>query len=573
MRVDVPSNRPPPGWLRLFVAAPAFVAALAFAAAPAETQQRELTTADRLASLYKPQLDFTERGDPAIRVGLVEGRSEVQFKPSAPIRVMPRADQGASIELPADHRYTVSISDSEGGSYEHWVIVEDLTVQQRDRADSALAEWSERGYDPRRFQVGGLFGIRGNVFDSRRILVGVGGVETHRRARELRDELVGSYGIEGRIHSALTEHPEGLLTLTGEGVDVEIRHRDVLWIGPSEGAGEAIEYRVPDVPTARGESTETRIYGGRLIVSPDRNGSIALINEIGTSRLLRGVVPSETYPSAPPAALRAQAVAARNTIFSAIGVRNLADPYMLRSDVYDQVYRGLEAETDRTTRAVEATRGEVMFHGQHIVEAVYSANAGGYTEDNDAVWNAEPRPYLRGRPDAARASVPERFRDGIDDDEIGAFLDGDFETFAGTATGGTTEVYRWSESVSAATAVDWLAEHGTEIDRIRDLEVTGRGVSGRATRLEVTGADGTTTEVLRELNIRRLFGGLKSALFEMHFERRSDETVETVRFRGAGYGHGVGMCQTGAIGMAEAGKSHREILRHYYRGVEIRELY
>lgn len=567
MQVDVNAKRPPSLWF----AVSAVLALLV--ATTAHGQQRELTTADRLAILYAPQLDFTDRGDPTVRIGLIEGRNQVSFTPSKPIRVMPRADRGAEIELPARREYTVSISDSEAGAYEHWVVVDDLTLQQRDRVEEIEQTWRDRGYTPERFQVGGLFGIRGNVFDSRRILIGVGGVETHEKARELRDELVGAYGIEGRIHSELTEYPGGLLTLTGAGTDIEIRHRDVMWIGPADGETDAIEYRVPDVPTARGKDTETRTYSGRLIVSPDRDGSIALINKIGSSRLLKGVVPSETYPSAPEPALRAQAVAARNTIFSAIGVRNLADPYMLRSDVYDQVYAGVESETSRTSKAVEATRGEVLFHGKHIIEAVYSANAGGYTEHNANVWNAEPRPYLRGRPDAPRDEVPERFRDGIDDDEVGAFLDSQVETYAGRAPMGTTHLYRWEETVSAGTAVDWLQDHGRDIDRIRDLEVTERGVSGRAVRLEVTGAGGATTEVLRELNIRRFFGGLKSALFEMELRRRDDGTVASIEFRGGGYGHGVGMCQTGAIGMADAGKSYREILHHYYKGVEIRELY
>jgi len=567
MQVDVSAQHSPYRW---FAVLAAVVLSLA---SSAHAQQRELTTADRLAILYAPQLDFTERGDPTVRIGLIEGRNRIAFTPSEPIRVMPRADQGAEIELPAGRRYTVSISDSEAGSYEHWVVVDDLTLQQRDRADEIEQQWADRGYDPKRFQVGGLFGIRGNVFDSRRLLIGVGGVETHARARELRDELVGEYGIEGRIHSELTEYPGGLLTLTGEGTDIEIRHRDVMWIGPADGDTGAIEYQVPDVPTARGKDTETRTYSGRLIVSPDREGEVALINKIGSSRVLKGVVPSETYPSAPEPALRAQALAARNTIFSAIGVRNLADPYMLRSDVYDQVYRGIEAHTSRTSKAVEATRGEVLFHGKHIIEAVYSANAGGYTEHNGNVWNAEPRPYLRGRPDAPEDEFPERFRDGIDDEEVGDFLDSQVETYAARAPMGTTQLYRWEETVSAATAVEWLENHGRNVDRIRDLEVTDRGVSGRAARLEVTGTQGTTTEVLRELNIRRFFGGLKSALFEMDLRRRDDGTVESVAFRGAGYGHGVGMCQTGAIGMADAGKSYREILRHYYEGAEIRELY
>ena len=538
-----------------------------------QSQQTELTTADRLAILYAPQLDFTERGDPMIRVGLLEGRDRVFFTPSEDIRVMPRGDQGAEVVLPGERRYTVSISDSRAGSYKHWVVVEELTMSQRDRADAIKKEWAERGYLPRAFQVGGLFGIRGKVFDSRVILIGVGGMSDHAKARKLRSKLEGKHGINARIHSELTDHPQGLLELTGKGVDVTIRHRDVMWIAGAEGDADDVVYEIEDVPKSYGKGTETRRYGGRLIFTTGRKGHVAAINKLSAERLLKGTVPSETYASAPKGALRAQAIAARNTIFAAIGVRNLADPYMLRSDVYDQVYKGLDAETKSTSKAVEATRGEVMFHGNRIIEATYSANAGGFTESNENVWNAEPRPYLRGHPDAPEGEVPKRFRDGISESEVADFLESDFPAYSKSAPMGSSDLYRWEKTVDASEAIDWLDEHGREIDRIESAEVTSRGVSGRAIRLKVRGANGNSTYVERELNIRRLFGSLKSGLFTMSVDRRKDGTVSRFHFKGAGYGHGVGMCQTGAIGMAAKGISYKRILTHYYRGIELRKLY
>ena len=539
----------------------------------AQAQQTELTTADRLAILYSPQIDFTDRGDPMIRVGLMEGRDEVSFVPSKPIRVMPRASEGAEMVLPAGHRYTVEISESEPGAYKHWVIVDEMPMSQRDRVDGVKKEWTERGYLPKTFQVGGLFGIGGDVFDSRRIAVGVGGVSEIGKARELRSKLETQHGINARLHSQLTEYPRGVLELSGEGAEVTIRHRDVLWIAARRGEHRSMRYEIPDVPKPRGDGTEDLTFGGRLIVAPDRDGKIALINKVSAERLVKGVVPAETYPSAPKQALRAQAVAARNNVFAAIGVRNLADPYTLRTDVYDQVYRGFENRTDRTSAAVEVTRGQVMFYEDHIIDAKFSSNAGGFTESNENVWNAEPRPYLRGRPDAPKSEVPEKFRDGIEEDELEAFLDDGFDAYSKTAPIGSSRLFRWEKSVEASEAVDWLVGHGRSVDGITDAEVTERGVSGRAVRLEVTGLDGDSFYVERELNIRRLFDDLRSGLFTMRFEERSDGTIGKFHFEGAGYGHGVGMCQTGAAGMAEAGKSYREILSHYYRDIDIRELY
>ena len=98
--------------------------------------------------------------------------------------------------------------------------------------------------------------------------------------------------------------------------------------------------------------------------------------ELGAEKLLRGVVPSEIYASAPAAALRAQAIAARNQVYAFVGVRNVADPFMQRSDVMDQVYGGIGKEKPSTSRAVEETSGVVMFRGDLLAEVFYSSNAG-----------------------------------------------------------------------------------------------------------------------------------------------------------------------------------------------------
>lgn len=535
-------------------------------------QRGELSTADRIAMLYSPQLNFTRGGDPLIRVGLLEGRERVRFTPSETIRVLPQGAGGPEIELPGGVTYTVTMSDGAAGEYRHWVVVDRLSIDQRGRATEVLELWEGRGFTPHRFEVGGLFAVRGEVFDSRSILIAVGGTETVGRAHGIRRNLEAQFGIEGSLHSERLSFPSGILRLTGEGQDVVIIHHDVLWVSPRGGREEEITYRIPGIPSSYGGPEETRRYTGELIFAPDRNGRIAVINNLGAEKVLKGTVPVEIFASAPAAALRAQAIAARNYIFSSIGVRNLADPFMIRADVYDQVYGGIDREDPRTSAAVDATRGEVMLNGTRIISATYSSNAGGFTENNENVWDAEPQDHLRGRIDAPVGEIPAQFRGGITEENLGAFLDHDFGAYSKTANVSSAGHYRWSRTVEAATARDWLKERGEDVGAIRDVQILGRGVSGRVVRLKVIGTGGEAV-VERELNARRLFGGLLSGLFAMEVRRNRDGTVREFSFRGAGFGHGVGMCQTGAIGMANQGHLHHEILTHYYSGVQVRKLY
>ena len=540
-------------------------------AAPAFAQQRELTSADRLALLYAPQLNFTRDGDPLIRVSVFDDRRKFEFTPDMPIRVLPIGEGGPEIELPAKVRYTVEISDSQRGKYNHVVVVDQIPVADRKRVKAAKNLWQKRGYMVEEHEVGGLFAVSGKVFDSRTILVGVASTRSLKEARKIRGKLEGQYGVRGSIHSEVIEHPSGLLTLTGSGIRTTVRAHNVLWVAPPRGKEHSITYTVPNVPKSYGKGFETRRYTGTLVFAPDRSGKLASMTSLGAEKLLQGVVPAEIFASAPPEALRAQSIAARNEIFSSIGVRNLADPYMLRGDVMDQVYGGVGMEDGRTSAAVRATRGKVMFYGKEIVHANYSSNSGGHTESNENVWDQQPRPYLRGKADAPKTKVPRSFQDGVSAKELEAFLGSDFPAYSKVAKVSSNKHYRWTKTVEASKPIAWLKDNGDDIGDIKDIKVMERGISGRIIRLVVEGTRGKAT-VERELNIRRLFGGLKSGLFVMKINR-SGAIAKSFEFRGAGFGHGVGMCQTGAAGMAEAGRKHEEILRHYYTGIDIRKLY
>jgi SpoIID/LytB domain protein len=547
---------------------------VAIAAGPtdhASAQTRELTSTDRLALLYAPQLNFTRGGDPLIRVGIVEGRKKIEFTPDREIRVLPIGEGGPEIELPGRTKYTVEISKSKAGRYKHMVIVDRVPVTRRKRVDRVKKTWMKRGYVPETVEVGGLFAVSGKVFDSRTVLVGVAGTRKLREARKIKTKLEAKYGIRGSIHSEISDYPAGLITLRGAGQKFEVRAQNVLWVAANRGEEQKIEYTIPRVPKPYGNGTETRKYTGTLMFAPDRKGRLVAMTSLGAERLLEGVVPAEIFASAPPEALKAQAVAARNEIFSAIGVRNLADPYMLRGDVMDQVYGGTGREDSRTSAAVKATRGRVMFYGDEIVQAYYSSNSGGHTENAENVWDTVPRPYLKGKADAPKGKVPKAFRDGISESELQDFLASDFPAYGKTAPVYSTKHYRWSKTVDASTAEKWLRENARDVGRLKEVKILERGVSGRIVRLQAIGSSGEAI-VERELNVRRMFGGLKSGLFVME-PQKSGGRLTKISFRGAGFGHGVGMCQTGATGMADQGKNYDDILRHYYTGIEIRKLY
>jgi len=281
-------------------------------------------------------------------------------------------------------------------------------------------------------------------------------------------------------------------------------------------------------------------------------------------------VPSEIFPKAHLEALKAQAVTARGEVLAKIGARHLGDPYLLCAEQHCQVYRGIAAEELGTDAAVDATRGEALFADRagesRLVDSVYSAICGGYTEDNDAVWGGPADPSLRGRPDFDPAADGMAvFRDGVGDALVSRFVHLDpVPSYCAQSGFAKADKVRWRRTFTQQEIEDICSPFG--VGAIRELAVEGRGVSGRARALRIAGSR-STARVYGELPIRRLFRNLNSGMFVI--ERSGPDWV----FAGGGWGHGSGMCQTGAIGRARGGASYRDILGWYYSGASPIRIY
>jgi stage II sporulation protein D len=367
------------------------------------------------------------------------------------------------------------------------------------------------------------------------------------------------------MHTELLRHSSGTLKITGAGSG-EFIHKDVVWVAPTT-PGQTFQVRTP-----RGELK----LAGSLVFTADRTGMLSVVNAVPAETVVKGVVPSEVYTSAPMESLKAQAVAARGEVLSYLGVRHLADPYGLCSKVHCQVYSGLARENPRTNQAVDATRGEVMFESSslggdwRVVDARYSSSCGGHTEHNDLVWGSEPEPYLRGRFDLKGAAASP-WSKGITDQNIDAWLSPNVQAWCNTASYGGKRTFRWDKQVDAVTVQEKL-EHHKNIGLLKDVKILARGVSGRVIKMQFLGTSGEY-ELDRELAIRRIFGGLRSSMFTMTIDRDDKGRPSKFKFRGGGYGHGSGMCQTGAMAMGGAGRNYKQILTHYYKNITMKKLY
>ena len=530
------------------------------ALAPASAPADETSATDKLRILYSTRFTFTDGGLPLVTVEIMGKQQRVTLRAKGGIVVRPDGAGGSAVEAEDGEAWTIT---AEGGTPEviqDWTVVETLEADDASGIAAALARWKSRGFDPRSFEIGTVFGTAGEIIDTRDVRIAIDPVAAGKGAARAA-EHAKRFGVRVLVHQELVKRPAGVIVAKSGGAT--IRNPSVLWFTPRR-AVETIT--VEDVPTNTGGSQlvtgkEDRRYWGAVYVTLDRDGSLLVANAVPEDKLLAGLVPAEMYPDAPPQALEAQAIAARTELLEKIGRRNLTDPFLLCSTQQCQVYAGAGKEDPRTTKAVEKTRGMVLLRdGGGLVDVRYSASCGGHGENNDAIWGGAPDPSLRGRPDTAKGGMTK-----ITDANIGAFLDGGEEAWCakGKLAKGR---FRWTETIRASELGARVAAELPEIGRVKALVPKQRGGSGRISTLAIQGDRGTA-EVSGDLRIRRLLGGLKSTLFEVH--RDGDAFV----FHGAGFGHGVGMCQMGAMGMAGAGKTHAQILAHYYRGTHLHKLY
>jgi stage II sporulation protein D len=274
---------------------------------------------------------------------------------------------------------------------------------------------------------------------------------------------------------------------------------------------------------------EGRRFRGDIDIIRKDNGKLMVVNRIMLDDYLYGVLYHEVSHRWPMEVLKVQAIAARTFALYQMK-QNRTQPYDLRNDIYSQVYGGRTSEKWSTTRAVDITRGKVITYNGDIISAYFHATCAGHTEDASAMWNIDV-PYLKGvKCDYCKDS----------------------------------KHYKWIKQIPLQELAGKLRDGGYKIGHIAAVTILSKNNSERVDKLEIKDDAGMTV-VLTGKDFRQLIGPneLRSTRFDASIKR------DNLVLDGYGWGHGVGMCQWGAYGMARKGMKAEDILRYYYPGTEI----
>lgn len=354
---------------------------------------------------------------------------------------------------------------------------------------------------------------------------------------------------------------------------------------------------------------EDQRFRGSLNLVADNEG-IVVINSIDVEEYLTSVISSEMSATASKELLKAHAVISRSWLLAQIeknlNLSNSGESYesiyrdrdqLIRwydredhtlfdvcADDHCQRYQGItRASTPIVREVIHETRGEILTDGQSICDARFSKCCGGATEQFEHCWEPQPHSYLTVVRDSKEVSCP----DLTDPTEAEMWIRNSPNAFCHTTDENilsqvlnnydqeTTHFYRWKVSYTQKELAELIhRKSGINFGEIQDLIPLQRGTSGRIEKLQIVGTRRTYT-IGKELEIRRTLSEthLYSSAFVVDKEDRQMNIPQQFVLTGAGWGHGVGLCQIGAAVMGAQGYSYTEILKHYFRGAQIERRY
>jgi len=357
------------------------------------------------------------------------------------------------------------------------------------------------------------------------------------------------------------------------------------------------------------ERKEDQAFQGNLALLPREDGTITAVNEIPLEDYLRSVISSEMSAEAPPEFLKVHATLSRSWLLAALARKSKAgegisplsqvskkedevcrwydredhDLFDVCADDHCQRYQGIrKLGSAQAEEAVRATSGMVIAYQGEICDARYSKACGGLTEDFATAWDDKPVSYLTSITDAPVSYPPVR-----SEEEAARWILSRPEVYCHTTDERllekilpsfdleTRDFFRWTVEYSREELEKILREKsGFDFGDLQEIIPLRRGSSGRIRQLRITGSKKSVV-VGKELEIRRWLSRshLYSSAFLVNAAMGPRGKPERFTFQGAGWGHGVGLCQIGAAVMAARGFSAEEILKHYFRGVEIRKIY
>ena len=485
-----------------------------------------------------------------IRIGFQHNRDRVKVRFNGPFRIVPSKETGKPIL--GGGEYEIKMTESTAARSQWYEKIE--TVFGIDKLDVARSKYNVINIPTRVIRAGRKIGRTDNY--EYWIL---------KRCADMKGRIYPSGDY--RYKNLVKKKSSAILTFDGRSYKNSIR------FVPLE---KYSTFTVQDVDIGIGfhwDHKEDLEYSGELEIITDNSGKLTCVNIIDIEEYLASVNSSEMRNDNNIEMLKSQTVAARSTVLATMGKHHYGEGFDLCSDDHCQCYQGISKVSMLSSEVTKLTAGEILIFDNKIADARYSKICGGITERYSACWEEMDYPYLATVLDN---HTNEKCTGVTDDKKAEALIDSrDFDCFCNTfnnplpdSLSFCQDLFRWEKEISKESIKDNLkSKFDISAGDVKNIRIIKRGSSGRAVELEVEGSEKTVI-ISKELNIRRLLSDTHLPSSAIIISR----ICGGWKLKGAGWGHGVGLCQIGAQVMGEKGYGYRDILKHYYRGTYLRKI-
>lgn len=510
---------------------------------------------------------------PVVRVGIMENKQEIAFTAQNPFVVA--GQNGKVFRFREKDSWTVTVVNSVPAEFA-WKLVL-LQTANRGEAETALQEALTRSQDAVLFTDGDVLSMDEKDLVDKRIyrVVLKENFSTEQQAQSYRQNY--SELRDAQVAKLKVQNAQGDIRLTfARGKVLTVRNTARI-------SGTLLTIKNVDVGEGFHFSRqEDRTYKGEMELTLGNSGQLYVVNVLTLEEYLEGVLPGEMPSAFPLEALKAQTIAARTFFLYNFGRRFREEPFDVSDDVRSQAFIGVGKIDKKIEKAIRETRGQVLMYNGKLCSTPYSAICGGHTELAQNAWDGEGEPYLQGVLDVVSSKALPEFFDLSREDNVRKWVTSspkvscNIESFGSPGFAAySTKYFRWQQKYTRTELEQIIADKTKHnIGTLLDIVPIKRGVSGRLIEVEIVGS-AERFKVRKELNIRQALSSstLYSACFVVDKNGVADGVAQEFVFRGAGWGHGVGMCQVGAAIMARERRKCVEILKHYYRGAQVQRYY
>lgn len=448
-------------------------------------------------------------------------------------------------EYTAD-RVSFEINKFTPAEIKHKLVFKEISMRELKNYESIIGQWNGRtGLKTEVYVHGAIFSINTSKIDNREYFIALPGLLEKENAESVLEKYRKMFPEDSIFLIPVLNKPAESVINAVYNNGKSVQCNDIVYLKKKDGS---IMYAGNDEYTGMKE----------LFITAMSEKGLDLAAEASVEALIEKILPGEMFLSAPLETLKAQAVAARTDIFMQLGKRHISEPWHICSEVHCQKVLWSASVDPKFADAVKQTYGQIiLYDGSYIARAPYCSSSGGHTENIMNVWFTAEKPYLSGIWDGdAPLSL-----DLTKESDLEKFLDSDF----GEDNIPMNKKHRWTVEFTQK-GMDELLAKSMNIGSLQSIKALKRGTSGRIYKIEFKGDKGSSV-VYGELNIRKILNNMYSSAF----------IVKNLNgkwtFRGAGWGHGVGMSQIGAISLGKKGFDFKYMLRRYYPGTEAVKIY